>query len=71
VAHYPRVSAHCTEPPEVLGLVGSGPDSATLRIALRTSPAQRDALTRALTEAALGALSAEGLLAGAATPGAA
>ena len=61
VARRPQFAASCTEPPEVLGIVGTAGDHCTVRVGLRTVPAQRDALERALREAAVARLSAGGL----------
>ena len=54
-------AATCTEPPEVLGMVAADADGCTLRVTLRTVPAQRDALERALRAALVRALADEGL----------
>ena len=56
VAHGPRYSSSCTEPPQVVGVVAADGTGLTLRVALRTSSANRDPLTRSLREAVLAAL---------------
>ncbi|HEX3947397.1 MAG TPA: mechanosensitive ion channel family protein, partial [Acidimicrobiales bacterium] len=61
VAESPRFAGTSTGPPEVLGLVTAGTDGCTLRVVVRTSPDRRFPLERALREATLGALVAEGL----------
>ena len=61
VAQRPQFSPSCTEPPEVLGIVETTDDHCTVRVGLRTVPTQRDAVERALREAAVARLSAEGL----------
>ncbi len=61
VAASPRFAAACTEPPEVVGMVSADADHCTLRVALRTVPAQHAALERALREAMVARLAAEGL----------
>jgi small conductance mechanosensitive channel len=64
VAHEARFVGGCTEPPEVLGIVAADAEVCTLRVALRTTPAQRATLERALREATIGALVDSGLWAG-------
>ena len=61
VAATPQFASTCPDPPEVLGVVAAAADSCTLRVVLRTIPAERFALERALREAIVGALMAEGL----------
>ena len=61
VSHRPRFSAGTTEPPQVLGVVAADGTTCTLRVALRTTAADRVPLERALRQALLSALSAEGL----------
>ena len=56
VATRPEVAAHSTEPPTVVGLLSADASTITLRVMLLTVPSQRDALTRALREAAVTAL---------------
>jgi small conductance mechanosensitive channel len=60
VAGRPEFAA-AAEPPEVVGMVAADAGTATLRVALRTTPAGRAALERALREAVLARLAAEGL----------
>jgi small-conductance mechanosensitive channel len=55
-------AATSTEPPEVVGMVAAAGGTCTVRVALRTVPARRAALERALREAAVARLAAEGLL---------
>ncbi|HMD45876.1 MAG TPA: mechanosensitive ion channel family protein [Acidimicrobiales bacterium] len=61
LARSPRFAPSCTEPPQVMGLVGADATTCLLRVALRTSHHDRDALERALREAAIKALSEEHL----------
>lgn len=61
VAQRPQFASSCTEPPEVLGVVETTQERCTVRVGLRTVPAQRDALERALREAAVAHLAAGGL----------
>ena len=61
VADEPRFSPGCTEPPEVLGLIGTADTSAICRVALRTTPSQRAPLERALRQEVLAALIDAGL----------
>ena len=56
VANEPEFAAHCTEPPILVGLLDADATTITLRVMLLTVPSQRDALTRALREAAITAL---------------
>jgi small-conductance mechanosensitive channel len=56
VATSPAFAGHCTEPPTVVGLQSADATTVTVRVTLLTVPSQRDALTRALREAALVAL---------------
>jgi len=69
VAATPRFAAHCTEPPQVLGLDAAGSATLTMRVMLRTVPSQRDALTRALREELVGALARAGLWPAEVAPG--
>ncbi len=57
VAGDPQFADSCSEPPEVLGLVDSDADTCTIRVALKTTSAQRAPLERALREAVVGAVS--------------
>jgi small-conductance mechanosensitive channel len=50
VARRPAFAASTTDPPEVLGMTDAVTDACTVRVALRTSPIQRDALERALRQ---------------------
>lgn len=63
VAADPRFSATSTEAPEVVGMVAAAGGTCTVRVALRTVPTRRAALERALREAAVARLAADGLLA--------
>jgi small conductance mechanosensitive channel len=56
VAALPEFAAHSTEPPTLVGLQTADATTITLRVMLLTVPSQRDALTRALREAAVTAL---------------
>jgi moderate conductance mechanosensitive channel len=56
VATSSAFAGHCTEPPTVVGLQSADATTITVRVTLLTVPSQRDALTRALREAALAAL---------------
>jgi len=56
VAVRPEFADHCTEPPQLVGLLTADATTITLRVMLLTVPSQRDALTRALREAAVTAL---------------
>ncbi len=56
VATSPPFDDHVTEPPTVVGLQTADASTLTVRVMLLTVPSQRDALTRALREAALEAL---------------
>lgn len=56
VAARPEFAAHSTEPPTLVGLLTADATTITLRVMLLTVPSQRDALTRALREAAVTAL---------------
>lgn len=51
VAHRPTFAAAAAEPPEVLGMTDAATDSCSVRVAVRTVPAHRDALQRALRDA--------------------
>jgi hypothetical protein len=44
---------HCTEPPKLVGFMDADAVNYTLRVMLHTIPSQRDALRRALREAAI------------------
>lgn len=61
VAGSPRFAATATDPPEVVGLVSAEAGFCTLRVAVRTSPEQHAPLERALREAVVGRMVAEGL----------
>jgi small conductance mechanosensitive channel len=61
VAALPEFAPHCTEPPTLVGLQTADASTITLRVMLLTVPSQRDALTRALREAAVTALAKAGL----------
>jgi small-conductance mechanosensitive channel len=61
VASRAEFAAHTTEPPSVVGLFAADATTVTMRVMLLTVPSQRDALTRALREAAIGALAVAGL----------
>jgi small-conductance mechanosensitive channel len=61
VASRPEFAAHTTEPPSVVGLFAADATTITMRVMLLTVPSQRDVLTRALREAAIGALAVGGL----------
>jgi small conductance mechanosensitive channel len=56
VAGLPEFAPHSTEPPTLVGLQTADATTITLRVMLLTVPSQRDALTRALREAAVTAL---------------
>ncbi len=56
VAGRPEFAAHSTQPPDLVGLLAADSGTITMRIMLHTIPAQRDALTRGLREAAISAL---------------
>ena len=60
VAHRPRFAAGTTEPPQVLGVVAADGTSCTLRVAVRTTATDHLPLERALRQALLSTLSAEG-----------
>jgi small conductance mechanosensitive channel len=60
VAARPEFAAHTTEPPSVVGLFAADATTITMRVMLLTVPSQRDPLTRALREAAIGALAGAG-----------
>ena len=68
VASDPRFASHCTEPPTVVGLLAADVSNITMRVMLLTVPSQRDALTRALREAAITALAQAELWPGEVTP---
>jgi small-conductance mechanosensitive channel len=57
VAHSEQFAAHCTEPPTLVALIDSTESTFTLRVTLHSVPSERDALTRALREEAVVALS--------------
>lgn len=61
VATDPRFAAHCTEPPNLVGLLSADASTITVRVMLLTVPSQRDVLTRALREGVLTALAAREL----------
>ncbi len=56
VAARPEFAAHCTEPPNLVGLLSADASTITMRVMLLTIPSQRDPLTRALREASIAAL---------------
>ncbi len=56
VAARPEFSAHCTEPPSLVGVAGADASTVTVRVMLHTVPSQRDALTAALREESVAAL---------------
>jgi hypothetical protein len=56
VASRPEFSAHCTEPPHLVGLFAADASTITMRVMLLTIPSQRDSLTGALREATVEAL---------------
>ena len=68
VATTAEFSAHTTEPPNVVGLLGADATIFTMRVTVLTVPSQRDALTRALREAVVSALAKAGLWPADATP---
>jgi moderate conductance mechanosensitive channel len=57
VAASAEFAGHCTEPPNLVTFVDSTDSTLTLEVTLNTVPSQRDALTRALREAAVVELS--------------
>ncbi|HEY3942418.1 MAG TPA: mechanosensitive ion channel domain-containing protein [Acidimicrobiales bacterium] len=61
VARSAAFAASCPEPPDVVGFVDADQTSYTLRVQVRTQPEVRDALERAVREAVLDRLVAEGL----------
>jgi small conductance mechanosensitive channel len=61
VASSPSFAATCTEPPEVVGMVGVDADHCTMRVALHTTPARRVALERALRAEIVARLGDHGL----------
>jgi small conductance mechanosensitive channel len=61
VAGRPGFRAHCTEPPQLVGLFAADASTITMRVMLLTIPSLRDPLTRALREAAIAALAKAGL----------
>jgi len=56
VAERPEFAAHCTEPPNLVGLFAADSSTITMRVTLLTVPSLRDPLTRALREEAIAAL---------------
>ena len=56
VSTRPEFDAHCTEPPNLVGLFAADSSTITMRVTLLTVPSQRDPLTRALREEAVSAL---------------
>ena len=56
----PRFAGRSTEPVQIVGVVDADATTCTLRVAVRTTPADRDPVQRALRLAILSALSAEG-----------
>ncbi len=68
VASTPEFAAHSTEPPRLVGLQDADSSTITLRVVLLTVPSQRDALSRALREAAVTALAQAELWPGEVSP---
>ena len=64
VATDPPFAGHCTEPPNVVGLLAADSSTITMRVMLLTVPSQRDALTRAFREEAITALAKARAVAG-------
>ena len=64
VAARPEFAAHCTEPPNLVGLLSADASTITMRVMLLTIPSQRDPLTRALREASIAALAKAQAVAG-------
>ena len=60
VAARPRFAPGCPEPPEITGVAAADASSYTLQVMLRTRPADRDGLERAVREAVVDRLLAEG-----------
>ncbi len=60
VVRRPQFSPTCTQPPEVVGIVAADAGACTARLMVRTSPAERDALTRVLREKVTERLVADG-----------
>jgi len=56
VAQRPEFAAHCTEPPNLVGLFAADSSTITMRVTLLTVPSLRDPLTRTLREEAIAAL---------------
>lgn len=56
VAHSEEFAAHCTEPPSLVDFIDATESTITLRVTLHSVPSERDALTRALREEAVLAL---------------
>jgi len=56
VAEQPEFAAHCTEPPNLVGLFAADSSTITMRVTLLTVPSLRDPLTRTLREEAVAAL---------------
>jgi len=61
VGDRPEFAAHSAHAPNLVGLLAADASTITMRIMLHTVPSQRDALTRALREAAVTALARAGL----------
>ena len=55
VAQQPEFAAHCTEPPNLVGLLAADSSTITMRVTLLTVPSLRDPLTRTLREEAIAA----------------
>jgi len=60
VAQQEPFATHCTEPPKLVGFMDADAVNYTLRVTLHTIPSQRDALRRALREAAIADLAVAG-----------
>jgi small-conductance mechanosensitive channel len=68
VATSEEFAGHCTEPPSLVTFIGSTDSTLTLEVTLNTVPSQRDAVARALREAAVVDLTRAELWPAAATP---
>jgi small-conductance mechanosensitive channel len=60
VAQQEPFAKHCTEPPVLVGFMNADAVNYTLRVTLHTLPSQRDALQRAMREAAIADLAQAG-----------
>jgi small conductance mechanosensitive channel len=56
VAHSEEFAAHCTEPPSLVQFIDATESTITMRVTLHSVPSERDALTRALREESVLAL---------------